>query len=502
MGGTVSGDRARRAGAGDRRRSASGARLGGDDYQHLVAWCWALRALLPGSEVRAVEVEAPDAGNVDDVVLWHETPPHHYLQTKYAVDATSPVNTQWLTRPSPSGGLSLLQRFHASWRRLRYGDVEPVLWLVTNRDLDPADAALSGRDNRTQTIAAALAATDVAGGQRRGEWAAHLETSEEELLALLQVLRFDTGRGYAAQRQHAAELMAALGLRHDQQAVDLGIGRVRSWIVEGRTRFDLAGLQAEIDDLGLRVTDPWCVLLLQGIDRDPFPEDATVRLDWVDRFDGDTAFQRRRPHDPAIWESQLHPELRHAVAELRTVGCQRVLVRGAMRLASWFTVGFECAGVTGITVACQQQGRLWASDEPSAGDARLNVQEATLGHGEELAVVVAVAYDPSATAGPYLQAAGVPVGILATVSPVAGPSDQVVSGPGHAVALAQAIRNEVRRLADSAHARRLHLFLACPAGLALLLGHRWNRVPTTQLHEDLGVGSQYTPAFLLPLAAS
>ena len=78
----------------------------------------------------------------------------------------------------------------------------------------------------------------------------------------------------------------------------------------------------------------------------------------------------------------------------------------------------------------------------------------------------------------------------------------MVSGSGHAVALAQAIRNEVRRLADSAHARRLHLFLACPAGLALLLGHRWNRVPTTQLHEDLGVGSQYTPAFLLPLAAS
>jgi hypothetical protein len=322
------------------------------------------------------------------------------------------------------------------------------------------------------------------------------------MLALLQVLRFDTGRGYAAERRHAAELMAALGLHHDEQAVDLGIGQVRGWIVEGRTRFDLVDLQAEIDDLGLQVTDPWCILLLQGIDRDPFPEDATVRLDWVDRFDGDSAFQRRRPHDPAVWESQLHPELRRAVEELRVVGCQRVLVRGAMRLASWFTVGFECAGVTGITVACQQQGRLWASDEPSVGNVRLDVQEATLGHGEELAVVVAVAYDPSAGARQYLQAAGLRIGKLATISPVGGPSDQVVSGPGYAVALAQAIRNEVRRLADAADARRLHLFLACPAGLALLLGHRWNRVPTTQLYEDPGVGSQYVPAFLLPLAAS
>src|SRR6266508_4519852 len=62
---------ARRLG-GSRGRSASGARLAGDDYQHLVAWCWTLRALLPGRAIAAIEVEAPDAGNVDDVVLEHQ----------------------------------------------------------------------------------------------------------------------------------------------------------------------------------------------------------------------------------------------------------------------------------------------------------------------------------------------------------------------------------------------------------------------------------------------
>jgi hypothetical protein len=482
-------------------RSASGARLAGDDYQHLIAWSWALRALLPGGEVRALEVEAPDAGNVDDVVLWHDTPPHHYLQTKYAVDARSPINTRWLTQPSPSGGPSLLQRFHASWQRLRAGGVEPALWLVTNRDLDPADPALAGRDGRTQTIAATLAAAvpESAVGQRRAEWAAHLQTSEEELLELLRALRLDTGRGYSAERRHAAELMAALGLAHDAQAVNLGIALVRSWVVEGRTRFDLDALQGEIDALDLQTADPWCVLLVQGIDRDPHPEAATVRLDWVDRFQGDAVFQRRRPHDPAVWESQLRPELRGAVDQLRVVDCQRTLVRGSMRLATWFTVGFECAQVTGVTVACQQGGELWTSDAP-ASDAPLKVQEASGDQGRELAVVVAVAYDPSQAVRRYLQAAGLPVGMLATLSPAAGSSDQAVAGTAHAVALAQAIRNEIRRLADATHPTRLHLFLACPAGLALLLGHRWNRVPTTQLYEDLGVGSQYTPAFLLRLA--
>jgi SMODS-associated and fused to various effectors sensor domain len=497
----VSGDRPGPQGRG--RRSPSAARLAGDDYQHLVAWSWALRALLPGSDVAAVEVEAPDTGNVDDVVLWQNTPPHQYLQAKYAVDARSPVNTGWLTRRSPSGGPSLLQRFHASWQRLRVDGPEPDLWLVTNRDLDPADPAVIGRDNRTQTIAAALAAArpTSAAGLRRAEWAAHLQTSEHELLELLWVLRFDTGRGYASEHRHAAELMAALGLRSDDQAVNLGIGLVRGWVVEGRTRFDRADLQAEIDALQLRTADPWCVLLVQAIDRDPHPEDATVRLDWVDRFTGDTAAARRRPHDPAVWEPQLRPELRRAVAQLRAVGCQRTLVRGPMRLATWFTVGFECAQVTGMAVACHQGGRLWTSDTPAVTEVQLNVQETLIGRGDELAVVVAIAYGPSVAVRQYLEAAGVPVARLATLSPATRPSDQAVTGPGQAVALAQVIRNRIRQLADASRTPRLHLVLACPAGLALLLGHRWNRVPTTQLYEDLGLGALYTPSFLLQLAA-
>jgi hypothetical protein len=273
--------------------------------------------------------------------------------------------------------------------------------------------------------------------------------------------------------------MAALGLRSDDQAVNLGIGLVRGWVIQGRTRFDRTDLQAQIDTLELHTADPRCVLLIQAIDRDPHPEDATVRLDWVDRFAGDTAAERRRPHDPAAWESQLRPELRRAVTQLRTVGCQRTLVRGPMRLATWFTVGFECAQVTGMTVACHRGGRLWTSDEPALTDVQLNVQETLIGRGDELAVVVAVAYDPSVAVGQYLAAAGLPVGRLATLSSATRPSDQAVTGPGHAVALAQAIRNQVRQLADASRTPRLHLVLACPAGLALLLGHRWNRVPTT-----------------------
>jgi len=486
---------------GGSRRSASGARIAGDDYQHLVAWGWTLRALLPGHQIAAIEFEAPDVGNVDDVVLVHQTPPHHYLQVKFAVDATSPVNTAWLTRPASSGGPSLLQRFHASWRRLRADalGVEPVMWLVTNRDLDPADPALAGRDGRTQTIARALttARPGSAAGRARAEWAAHLGIDAEELLTMLASLRFDTGRGDPAERQRAAELMAAHGLRADEQAVALGIATVRGWVADGRRRFDPAELRAEVDRLNLRHTDPWCVLLVQAIDRHPHPEDAAVTLDWVDLLDGDTPFIRRRPRDPAAWETRMRAELRTAADRLGTLGCQRVLVRGALRLPTWFTIGNTCAAVTGMTVACQQGGRLWSADEPATGDSRLTVQETPTGQGGDLAVALAITTDPTDDVHAHLAGARLPVGTLVTLTPATGAGNQAITGPGHAVAVALAVRDEVRRLARATGAQRLHLFLACPGGLALLLGHWWNRVPTTQLYEDLGAGRGYTPAFLL-----
>jgi hypothetical protein len=102
----------------------TGVRIGGDHYQWLIAWSSCLTALYeagvrPDNPVLMVEVEASGAGNLDDVVLRRTRPPHSYTQVKYAVDAASPVNTDWLTRPSPSGG-------RACWRRRRrHGGASP-----------------------------------------------------------------------------------------------------------------------------------------------------------------------------------------------------------------------------------------------------------------------------------------------------------------------------------------------------------------------------------------
>ena len=59
----------------------------------------------------------------------------------------------------------------------------------------------------------------------------------------------------------------------------------------------------------------------------------------------------------------------------------------------------------------------------------------------------------------------------------------MVASPENACALAIGIREAARR-AVRGHSK-VHLFLACPMGLALLLGHGWNRVAPTVVYEDL-----------------
>ena len=72
----------------------------------------------------------------------------------------------------------------------------------------------------------------------------------------------------------------------------------------------------------------------------------------------------------------------------------------------------------------------------------------------------------------------------------------MITSSAHATATAVGIRDVVRQLAREHGAQRLHLFLAVPHGLALLLGHLWDRMPPTLVYEDLGAGNAYQPAFL------
>ena len=480
--------------------SRSGARIRGDDYQHIFAWIKTLQSLQPGTDVTAIGIEDPEAGSVDDVAVYRSRERNEFYQVKSSVDAEKVVNIEWLISPSQGGGPSILQRFYESWGRLTRNGEHPWLHLVTNFLPDPNDPVIVLRDGRDGTLSARLRSKGPrsSAGRMRVEMAKHLGISENELLEFLSDVRFTMGRLEGEWKEQAALLMYGLGLRHDEDAVQGGVTTVRGWVTGGRRRLTTHDIRQEIASLNLRQREPTGILLVQAIDRDPMPESATVALDWVDYFIGDEPRRRRRLHDIKLWNSRLRLELRGTVQKFRAKSYRSVLVRGYMRLPTWFTIGTEFCKTAGFDVCSFQGGDPW----PSHGDVidfpvTVRTNE-VLGEGKDLAIGLSLSTDVSKDVLYYLPS-GVPTaGRYVSIEPKGEPSNQSIRSDVEARGWAFRVRDIVRKLAREYRTGKLHLFLGTPHGAALLLGHLWDRMPCTQLYEDLGAAGGYMPSFMIP----
>jgi hypothetical protein len=109
--------------------------------------------------------------------------------------------------------------------------------------------------------------------------------------------------------------------------------------------------------------------------------------------------------------------------------------------------------------------------------------------------LVAISADPSDDVAQHL-AAHLPSAGYIRVALAAGFGSHALAGADHAWSAALAIRDGVRRIASAVQPSTLHLFLAAPGGLALLLGHVWDRLPDTQTYEDLRTDG-HEAAFLI-----
>ncbi|MFH9658591.1 SAVED domain-containing protein [Streptomyces sp. NPDC017248] len=474
-------------------------RTTGDYYQWLVAWEACLTLLRETgarshNPVRAVGVELDSVGNLDDVVLLRDVPPNTYKQVKYAVDSSTPVNEEYLTKRSANGGPSILKKIARTWKRLTSDGDSVDLRLVTNRAADPEDHLLAGRDARTGLLMpkAAVGGSRSDRGKARARWAQEAGLTEAELIDLLSVLRFDLPLDMVWYQGNLRLLMAVTGLRHDQRALDEGTGWVAKMVREGRRELTLELIEAAVADLGLRAGPARAVLSIATLKPDPMAPDASHVINWVDRFDGDSAYTKRRPLLPNTW-GQLQMDI-EAVPGHLPAGTAAVSVTGSIRLAPAFLVGTTFRMVTGTDVAVVQRGQLWSTNDPFDTSLVPRVTEHEIGQGDEIAVAIAVAADLTEDVLEYLREQNLPVGKLIVLTPPSGSAkDGSVSDGTTANALAAGMRDHLRRF--SRRIRRMHLFLACPMGLAVLLGNRWNRLCQTIVYEDVKIDSGYEPAF-------
>ena len=476
-------------------RSPSGARIGGDDYQHLLAWCQALRAVIGSSGITKIGIEDPRAGNADDVTVYRKGGKREYYQAKYSVDARNPVGIAWLMEPSRSGGPSVVQRFYRLWAGEQDGH-KPKIILVTNRLPSAADV-LSMRDGCDCTVARHLqnARPESKAGSVRRELAEHLKVTESEAVRFFHDLRFMLGITNDVLTELVKERMYTAGLRHDKDAVALGVAIVRGLVKRGEREITTAKLLRVVEPLKRPGDPPTASILVQAIDRDPIPEAATVALDWFGSFPGSEPRVRHRPSDPTLWNDRFRPELRQAAQDLHSQGHTHILVKGHMRLPTWFAVGVELGKTAGFEVSSFQGLTAWSSvGEVLAIDTERATT--TLGLGKDLAVGIALATDPSADVLAYLRDQQIGVGEYVCISPTSGANNQAIGSAAEARGWAYDVRESVRRLVLEYRPGQIHLFLAGPHGAMLLLGHLWDRMPCTQLYEDLNSPKGYAPSYL------
>lgn len=162
-----------------------------------------MRSCAPNPVV-AVGVEVDDAGNLDDVVLYRQAPPQPYMQVNYAADSSTPVKEDYLLKPSDRGGPSILRKMAQAGQQLTKDGAPVDLALPSNRSPDSEDPLVSLRDARTQLLVpkAAQQGPKSKKGQARTRWAEGAGLSEEMLLDLLRVLRFDLARDVMHLHEH------------------------------------------------------------------------------------------------------------------------------------------------------------------------------------------------------------------------------------------------------------------------------------------------------------
>jgi hypothetical protein len=186
-----------------------------------------------------------------------------------------------------------------------------------------------------------------------------------------------------------------------------------------------------------------------------------------------------------IWGERLVEPLGKVAKWLRGRGISRVSVLGSYRLSTGMLVGASFRSAVGFELEIATRSGIWSTDEHTEGarDQEWTVTRPTELHEGRLAVTIGVLRDPGVD---LLETAGAPASsVLRMHLPVA-----IADGQGAQAAVGfvkKTVAESVTRLAP----RSIDLYLAGPAAFAVALGHRWNAMPPTQLHEFIAPERRY-----------
>ena len=465
---------------------ARAAAIRGDDYQHAIAWYWACE-MLCDPDIESITLEFREGGAFDDVVVKRRQNADTHIQAKSSNYGNTIIDQKWLFSTKSKKGKSPLQHFYATYQAREAEGAEYTLEVWTNRGFDHKNKLLGELlDQKSETIAveAMLAATTNTGvGIERDAWAVHLGIDADELGRFLRVMRWKQAGSEADWRRQAKPLMKLAGLRSDDEAVESGIAIVRHWVTDGADSQTADGLRAEAADHKLLAMEGTLVLAVHGIDRDPSPTPPNVELDFIELYDGSEPFARKLLKDPEDWQRKVMPEIEAAARILSSYQLRSVHVVGSIRHPMWFAIGRTLPQVKKWTLSTDQVGGTWSTSGPLAPAKPRILGNQTFDSGTELAIGIGLTGDPTTEIERHVRGGAQGVGRLVVFGPESEPSPTAVPSGPWAMNWTRSVRDQVRAMARELYAQRIHLYTLCPSGIALLLGHQWNTMPTTTIYE-------------------
>lgn len=228
------------------------------------------------------------------------------------------------------------------------------------------------------------------------------------------------------------------------------------------------------------------------------PEFA-IEIDWTHRFAG----AQRRSASPEDWQSTLLPALEDIVETTqRNATNRRVIASGLASLPSATALGYHFMATRGIDIAWEQlfpdrSRQIWelAAERKSSGYETLITPGQT--DAEDLAVMVSVNADVEEAVAASRKTTGP---FRAYVHVKSTEQQLLLKSPGEALDVAQ-LTIEGSRAARYRFGIRgqVHLFMAVPAGLAMMIGQLLNTLGPVHTYEHIQVDALgiYQPAALL-----
>ncbi len=234
----------------------------------------------------------------------------------------------------------------------------------------------------------------------------------------------------------------------------------------------------------------------------PVQSGKALVLDWSHYF------RSGRIADPAVWETSLLPALRQVKEAIhQQVPDRALVVSGLPTLSAAAAFGCTFLNLTQIPVVWRQQARgqpdqLFSHDVPAEATAFWSSTVPGSVDADDVAVLLSVTKDavPAFRSSPDLP----PMRAIVDVR-VPGPdfTSFRFTHPGQAVDVATKTVEAMFKARDEYRPRRLHLFMAVPAGLALLVGQLLNTLGPVQIyeHDEVDAVGCYRPGVLLRAAS-